>query len=210
LQLAKCTYAGMRAKSRGKSGRNQYLKFSKNNPNCALRAAFRCEFHPSRRLRRAPKVPGISPKWAQNGPKSAVFEGVLGVYSNRLAAHVEELVASVLWHGQLAREAPTTRAGSPCCTGCPTRAPAHFVGPRSLPGLPDRCRSDSAGGRSNSPKAAELRRNWVSDGRNPAGCRPQEGGRGPGGGRQPLQEWVPTGLNKRRSGKARTTSPHRP
>src|SRR5580693_9401089 len=80
LQLAKCTYVGMRAKNRRKSGHGQFLIFSEENPNCALRAAVRGEFHPSRRCRRAQKVPRISPTWAQNGPKSADFEGVPGGY----------------------------------------------------------------------------------------------------------------------------------
>jgi hypothetical protein len=144
LQLAKCTYAGMRANSPRKSGLGQDLIFSEENPNCALRAAFRGDFHPSRRFPRAQEVPGISPKWAQNGPKSAVFEEFrAGIRTG------SRLMSGNGWRrcrgtGIL----PTTPAGSPCCTGCPTSAAAHPVDPRSLPGLPDRCRSDSAGGRS--------------------------------------------------------------
>jgi hypothetical protein len=163
LQSAKCTYYGIRAISHRKSGRDLHLIFSKKIPNCAPRSAFRDDFQPSRQFRRAQEVSEISPRWAQNGPLS----------------QVGELLAFVPWHGHLAREVPTPRAGS-------RAVPDARHGPRLTWSTPRVYRAFRIGvvgiGPADDrtpPTAAGLRRNRVPDGRNPAGCRPGKVAHGP-------------------------------
>jgi hypothetical protein len=103
-------------------------------------------------------------EWAEIGG----LRGVPGGNSNRLAAHVGERVAAVPWHGHLADDTcwqPLLHRMPDMSRGSPRRS-SEFAGPSGSVSL-------GFGRRTiNSQMAAGLGRNRVSDGRNPAGCRP--------------------------------------
>ncbi len=67
LQLAKCTYAGMRTDSRRKSLSICSLKLSENNPTCALGGAFRGGWRRQRRPWWVSQPAEMGRKRAENG-----------------------------------------------------------------------------------------------------------------------------------------------